>query len=143
MAETKVEEKGGLEEKRGLEEKGHEGVDVSAIAKIGLAKTLDHEFLFHRHLQVETDRTCDDRKEAADKPMLQRRTQKSDQNAGVYGVANGAIGATHNQCVVLFDCGRAAPVFSEYEPRPDAEAYTEDRKAKTSKRCGKGNCKHG
>src|ERR1700719_4019315 len=143
MAETKLEEKRGLEERWGLEEKWNEGADVPSIAKICLSETLNHEVLFHRHLQVETDCTCEDGKEAADESMLQRGTQKSDQEASVDGMAHGAIGAGHDQRVVLFDCGRAAPVFTEYKPGPDAEAYAADRQAETCQGYGEGNGEHG
>src|SRR5882757_1721223 len=104
------------ERKLGLEEIRNEGADVSAIAKIRLAETLDHEFLFDGHLQVETDCTCEDREEAADEPMLQRRTEKSDEETGVDGMTHYAIGASHDQRVILFDGRRAAPVFTEYKP---------------------------
>src|ERR1700680_310990 len=113
MAETKVEEKWGLEEKGASEEKGHEGVDVSAIAKIGLAETLDHEFLFDRDFQVETDGTGKDGEEAADESILQRRTEKRDQEAGVDGMPHETIRAGHDQRVVLFEGRKVAPVFSE------------------------------
>src|SRR5258708_1503333 len=102
MAERKPEEQRGLEEIRGSDNIRNKGVDVSAVAKIRLAETLDHELLFDRHLQVETDGTCEDREEAADESMLQRRTEKSDQEAGVDGMPHDAIGASHDQRVVLF-----------------------------------------
>src|SRR5882757_10553384 len=97
----------------GLEEKRNESADVPAIAEICVAETLDHEVLFHRHLQVETDGAGEDGEEAADESVLQRRPEKSEQEAGVDGMAHDAVGAGDNQRVVMLDGGRAAPVFSE------------------------------
>ena len=101
MAETK------------LEQKRNESADVPAIAKIGLAETVDHEFLFDRHLQVETDRTGEDGKEAADKSMLQRRTEKSDEETGVDGVAHGAVGAA---TINVWSCFIAGKLL-QFSPR--------------------------
>ena len=61
----------------------------------------------HRHLKVETDCTREDRKEAANESMLQRRTQKSEQETGVDGMAHGAVGAaTINvwSCLMVGSC---------------------------------------
>jgi len=109
---------------------------VATIVQVFSAKALDHELFFEREFDPERCGAEENGDETSNKPSLQRRAQQSEKNSCVDGMAHETIGTAHNQCVPLLDRDGSAPVFAEYEPRPDAEGDSTNRERET-KECGR------
>lgn len=105
---------------------GNNGPSATAIVVVSHAENSSHEALFELALKFESDIKQDHSDQSSGLADVQRGAQQGQDQTGIDGMADPAIGSGSNQFVPDLDGDRAAPVPGEIGPGPHRESESGD-----------------
>src|ERR1700678_4615882 len=125
-----------MHKRTSLENEWGERFHLLAILQVMLAEALHHKTLLHPSFQPKRKPTNQNAGKTTYPASLERRAEHPQQDTGVDGVADNAIGTGVHERVILLHSHTVAPFAAEHEPGPDAEGNPRQHGEKARNRDG-------
>ena len=106
------------------EKVGDQGGDAAGVGFVGFTEVRAHPLFFETQFAQEGEEDEGDGKQPAPLANGYGRTKKSEQQAGIDGMANQGVGAGGDEFVILLHGDGSAPVSTQLTAGPDGEEQT-------------------
>ncbi len=105
----------------GLKDKGDDGFGFGAVGGVGVGELLEHEGFLDFGFEVGVNDEIREDEEVKDAATGDDGAEDGEEEAGIDGVTDVAVGAGHNEFVALLEGGLGAPISAKVAAGPNSE----------------------